>query len=65
MMNKDILRRNNKGRPKDTWIGQMKKYQRHYGITEEEIQDRQAFRRRLRSQDQSNATTSTASMPTL
>jgi len=68
MINEVVPRVRKRGRPKETWLGQMKRFQDQHGITEEEIQDRQAFRRRLRSHSmrisQQIATTSTANMPT-
>lgn len=51
-INRNIPRVRRLGRPKETWIGQMRRYQQLHGITEEEIQDRQAFRLRLRSHTQ-------------
>jgi len=56
MLNKEIPRIVRRGRPKKSWMGQMKSYQLLYGITDEEIQDRQAYKTRLRS----HATTSNA-----
>jgi hypothetical protein len=49
MINKSVPRMTRRGRPKETWFGQLEKYQRDHGITEEQIQERQAFRRILRS----------------
>ena len=37
------------GRPKNTWIGQMKKWQQRMGLSDDMIQDRNACRRVLRS----------------
>ena len=56
MVNKEIPRIVRRGRPKESWLWQMKRFQQHQGITDEEIQDRQAYRTRLRS----HATTSNA-----
>lgn len=48
-MNIELPRQARRGRPPNTWIRQMKDRQRKYGITDEEINDRQEYRRRLRS----------------
>ena len=37
------------GRPKNTWIDQMKKYQQRMDLSDDTIQDRNACRRVLRS----------------
>ncbi|XP_063708920.1 uncharacterized protein LOC134837472 [Culicoides brevitarsis] len=54
MMTKDIPRIPRRGRPKESWLGQMNRFQRLHGITDAEIEDRQAYRRRLRSHTTQN-----------
>lgn len=52
-MNMNVPRLRKRGRPKETWMGQMMRFQQRHGITDEEIQNRQAYRQRLRSHDAS------------
>lgn len=48
-MNYNITCTRRRGRPQKSWQRQLEKQQRDYGITDEEIQDRAQYRRRLRT----------------
>lgn len=49
MINKQIPRHRRQGRPPNTWLRQMQDKQRKYGILDDEIQDRNRYRQKLRS----------------
>lgn len=48
-MHFELLPTRKRGRPQHSWQRQLEKQQRDYGITDEEIEDRAQYRRRLRN----------------